>query len=361
MARLLDALPALYRSLLPALDVEVPTESKATCASCAMTKEGCSGAVESIDGRSRLFRDDTKCCTYHPRLPNYLVGALLAYRSLALSEGRRRMRDKIAHRAGVTPQWVRAPAKYTLLYDHARGAFGRAKELVCPYFDGGGCSIWPYREAVCSTYFCKHVEGADGRAMWMSLKSALSLVEHTLSRHALFQLFPEHVLEEHDRPREGAPLGPHEIDDAPPDARGFATLWGEWAGREAELYQRCFELVSALSADDLARLVGADLTIALAVLEKKRRSVVDPRLPDKLGFNAEATIKWLPDGTVGLGAYSELEGLALPAEAYPLLVMFTGDETNAAVRARMRREKGADLDDDVLLALYRHRVLTARP
>ena len=41
--------------------------------------------VASVDGVERFFNPATKCCTYHPRLPNFLVGALLsdATRSMA--------------------------------------------------------------------------------------------------------------------------------------------------------------------------------------------------------------------------------------------------------------------------------------
>ena len=50
--------------------------------------------------------------------------------------------------------------------------------------------------------------------------------------------------------------------------------------------------------------------------------------------------------------------MALPGAAYRLLTRFTGDEPVAAVRDRLRREERADLADEVLLELYRHRVLT---
>lgn len=105
MPALHDALPALYRTLLGApLDREVPAESKATCHACAMVA-GCPETVAPLDGRSRLFRADTKCCTYHPRLPNDLVGALLQDPNPGLAEGRRRMEARL--RSAATASWRR--------------------------------------------------------------------------------------------------------------------------------------------------------------------------------------------------------------------------------------------------------------
>lgn len=314
--------------------------------------------VPAIDGSDRRFRPDTKCCTYHPKLPNYLVGALLADQSPALADGKRRIREKIAKRSGVGPQWIRPPAKYAVLYDTARKAFGRAESLRCPYFETqtGGCTIWTHREAVCSTYFCRYEAGADGLAMWTQTKEYLALVESQLSRYALLQLFPEFVLQQKDR-ASPEPLSARDLDDvALPDA-AYAKLWGEWAGREEELYGRCHTLVAALSAQDVEHILGIDGKVAVAVLERRVDAATRDVLPDTLTFNPNATVRWLPENVVALGAYSDLDALALDGSAYALLVAFDGTRSVSAVRAALREEKQADLSDAVLLALYRHRVL----
>jgi hypothetical protein len=358
---MLDGLPTLYEGLLP--DVfrrELPAETKATCASCAMCASSGRNLVESVDGVSRLFRPDTKCCTYHPRLPNYLVGALLADGSAEMAEGRRRIREKIERRIGITPQWVKPPAKYELLYQNARQAFGRSPSLLCPYYEKqqGSCTLWAYREAVCSTFFCKYVAGADGRKLWMTLKTWLSLAEIHLSRYAVLQLYPDFLLDGRGRtaPTAGV-LTAEELDDSPPRAREYAALWGDRVGHEAEFYQSCFELVRSLSAADLERFLGLDGTIELAILERLHQVAVSPGLPKVLAFNPDATVKWLPDGSVALGAYNEYDAVALPGAAYGLLVEFTGREPVQAVRQRLREEKQADLHEDILLELYRHRIL----
>ena len=97
------------------------------------------------------------------------------------------------------------------------------------------------------------------------------------------------------------------------------------------------------------------------MLETLHRDAVAPELPKVLKLNPEATVKWLPDGNVALGAYSEYDAVALPGLAYALIVEFTGREPVEAVRQRLREEKQADLHDDILIELFRHRILIDAP
>jgi hypothetical protein len=365
MPELRDALPPIYRDLLgEPFAEEVPAESKATCASCAMLEGGCGGAaVPPVDGRSRFFRPDTKCCTFHPRLPNYLLGAILASDDPALAEGRRRIAARVASRVGVTPEWLHPPRTFTLLYDGARGAFGRAKGLRCPFYEaeGGGCTIWAHRDAVCSTYYCKYVAGADGRRLWTAVKELVSLVEIQLARGALLELAPELLDREPGMRPAATPVGPEDIDGGPPPEAAYAAAWGAWAGREVELYRACDAWVRALGARDLDALLGLDGRIGRRAVRRALDLARSPALPPVLRLDPGATVAWMPDGSVALGAYSELEAVALPGEAYRLLARFTGDAPVAAVRERLRAEEQADLSDDVLLELYRQRVLTPPP
>lgn len=361
MPALVDTLPGLYRELLPALfQRAAPEETKATCADCAMCQTSAVSAVDAVDGVSRLFRPDTKCCTYHPRLPNFLLGALLADGRPGLAEGQRRVRERLAARVGVGPQWLSAPAKYSLLYASGRQVFGRAATLRCPYFaqDTGACTIWAYREAVCSTWFCKYEAGADGRRFWMSLKGYLALTEIQLSRWALLQIYPDYVLEGRDRPAPaGTPLTVEDLDEQPLPAAAYAAQWGPWAGREQALYRACAEVVQGLKPADLERILGLDGEVERHNVERLLDAAVSDTLPTTLRFNPAATVKWLPDGSVAMGAYSDLDAVALPGVAYELLTAFTGREPVEAVRARLRSERQADLDPGVLLQLYRHRIL----
>src|SRR5580704_17978080 len=103
---LLDLLP-YYGTRLPSFfDRPAIEETRATRNDCAMCDKGSAPAGLATES----FRPDVKCCSYHPTLPNYLVGEALADESLAV--GRERLRAKIAARIGVTPQWLAAPRKY---------------------------------------------------------------------------------------------------------------------------------------------------------------------------------------------------------------------------------------------------------
>src|SRR4051812_31514765 len=87
-----DMVPPAHRRLLPVLfDRPAIRESRATCSDCAMCSKGGSPAPGVLS-----FRPDTKCCTYEPTLPNFLVGAILADTSPEMAEGRRRIRAHIA-------------------------------------------------------------------------------------------------------------------------------------------------------------------------------------------------------------------------------------------------------------------------
>jgi Fe-S-cluster containining protein len=321
-----------------------------------MLEGACGTAVRPVDGIPRFFRADTKCCTYHPRLPNYLVGAILADEDPAAAEGRKRIAARVASRVGVTPEWLHAPRAFTLLYDRSRHAFGRAAGLRCPYYEpeAGACTIWRHRDAVCSTYFCKYVAGEDGRRFWTRVKELVSLVEIQLARLALLELMPE-ALEQ--KPPAPEPLSPEDIDGAPPPAAEHAARWGAWMGREEAFYRECHEVARGVDAAKLTALLGLDGVIARRAVERALERMTSPALPAYLRLDPAATVQWLPDGSVALGAYSGLEAVALPGAAYRLLVRFTGEEPVAAVRARLRAEERADLADEVLMELYRHRVL----
>lgn len=101
------------------------------------------------------FSKVTKCCTYYPSLPNYLVGAILLDKD-GVPEGVRRIESAISSKTTVSPVGIFPSRKYLALYFKSSSAtFGRSESLMCPYFEQptGLCTIWKHRESVCSTYF----------------------------------------------------------------------------------------------------------------------------------------------------------------------------------------------------------------
>ena len=341
-----QALPQIYTPLLPAFfDTPAPEESKATCGDCAMCPPKGAPSGEGVV----YFRPDAKCCTYFPRLPNYLVGAV--FRDPEVAEGQRRLRARIAGRIGVTPRWVAPSHKYSLLHEASREAgFGRSTALLCPYFerDGGLCTIWKHREADCSTFFCKYTAGADGRFFWRNVDAYLRRVEAKLAAHAASTLAPASI----EPPGPGARITLEELEDRTPSAYG--AYWGAWEGREDAFYVACHDLVAALSREDFDRLTAAPEE--LGALEAAHRSLASPALPTHLVLNTDEPPRPV-DGGVLVATYSRYEPIKLSPDLLDALRELGPTETVAEVRARLLREQGADLPEDMLAALYQLRVL----
>jgi Fe-S-cluster containining protein len=252
MMNLREMLPAVHRHLLPSFfDESVPDETLATCHRCAMT------VPDVLPERTPegFFRPDVKCCSFHPNLPNFLVGAILADESPEMHEGRERIRARIAARVGVGPVWLAAPRKYTLLFLASRKtSFGRSLVLRCPYFnpEGANCSIWRHRDAVCTTFFCKHVGGEDGDALWRAVESILRIVERRLAEHAARVIGAE-------IPQSSTSLDTltlEELEERPPNSSTYAATWGAWVNREETYYRACRDIVSQLDRSVFERAFG---------------------------------------------------------------------------------------------------------
>lgn len=360
MPTIASGLPKFYGKILPSFfEAQVPEETKANCNNCAM----CPSKAEASAKGATYFKPSTKCCTYEPRLPNFLVGGLLADASPAFAEGRRRIQERLARQHGVTPQWLKPRTMHAVLYDNARQFFGRTEAMLCSYYERGPghCTIWAYREAICSTFFCKHVAGADGRHFWMSLKGYLRGVERQLSQYALLRLLPE-ALTDADLEDDGdRRLTQNELDDLPPDDELYAKLWGGWRGRESEFYQRCFAEVDALDQTTFEHLTGVETLVGLERLKRAHRTAIQPELPERLCLSSSLKVFDLPEAAVAVSAYSEYDPLRLPREVFLLLREFDGQATTNTVRTRLAEEKGCEFEDDLLVLLMQYRILIPAP
>jgi hypothetical protein len=348
-------MPLLYGARLPELfDRPIIEETRATCARCAMCDH--TGAAAS-DGDTGFFEPDVKCCSYHPTLPNYLVGAALRDTSPAQATGRERLRAKIAARVGITPGWVAAPRKYLVLYDAAReSSFGRSESLLCPYYvrDGGSCSIWPYRESICATFFCKHVAGATGHAFWRALRRYLAHVEAALSRYAIASLGEGAV--EPDLPR--MRLTREDLEDRPPTAADYASHWGAWLGREEAFYIECAAVVEGVTQAEYARVVDdAGGREMLAETTSLYDALTTPKLAPRLVRNP--VLRAVPaEGGAFVTTYSRYDPLFVTQDLFDALGEFSADETTAEVLERLRRDHDVELPESLLLEMQVHGVMT---
>jgi Fe-S-cluster containining protein len=346
-----DLLPAVYRHLLPPFFAHAAIrEERATCANCAM----CDPHGGDGDGAT-YFRPDAKCCTYQPFLPNYLAGAVLRDDDPALAEGARRVRARIAQRIGVTPRWLHPGRKYSLLFEAARASsFGRSTTLRCSFFEpqGGLCTIWKHRDAACSTFFCKHRGGGDGKIFWVALESWLAYVERQLAAYAVTTLAPE--LEEPDMTR--GLITREDLEDRPPSESDYATYWGAWLGREAELYVRCYELIAGLDRATFERLLGDGGNERLSAVAAKHAALVAPVLAERLTLNPELVARPVEGGVV-VTSYSSYDPMMLSDALHEVLRQLSARERVVDVLARLKRDHDIELPEGLLLSLQQMRVV----
>lgn len=339
------ALPPLYARWLDALlAAELPREPQATCADCAM----CAKPGHPPPGL-RPFVPDTKCCTYVAELPNFLAGRIL--RDPAIPEGRARLEARIDAAAGVSPLGVYATRDERARFQAVGDVMGGGAEVRCPHFvvEGGTCSIWTQRNAVCSTWFCKHERGAVGHELWVAVRDLLRSVEGSLAVWALLELGVDVRLVARG-------LGPNaELGAAPQKPSEIPAFWGEWAGRERELYLAAADLVDPLGWDDVLRIGGVGIAARAAIVKAAQARVAEPGVPARLrlgsfqmlGIGSEASL---------VTTYSAHDPIALPAPLFGVFHYFDGRPTEQALQA-MLDERGIALDPLLLRRLIDHRIL----
>lgn len=307
----------------------------------------CSSGQETAS-QSYFFDPGIKCCTYVPNLPNFLAGSALLDASEAGCFGRDSVDTRIAQAIGVTPLGLTRSPVVSLLYDNSTGAFGRNQSLRCPHYldDGGRCGIWQHRNAVCSTWFCKHVRGETGHAFWRSLQDALTVAERNLAKWCVLELELGHEAL-HALASTGAWRGEHEaltraaLDDRV-DAASYARIWGAWGGREQAFYGRCAELVDALSWQDVVEIGGAGLRAQVELARAAFRKLTSDDIAAVLKAGSFQVVSIQPQ-TVRVSTYSPFDPLDVPTPLLSVLSEFDGRPT-ADVLAGIESDHGIRLE-----------------
>ena len=331
----------------------VEEERHATCSECAMC------APPGVSPESgQYFSPSTKCCTYHPALPNYSVGGLLLDTSDAGREGRRRIQEKIASRVGVTPFGILPPPRVQFLFKHGKAGFGQATSLICPYLDREqrACTVWSHREAECATWFCKHNNGLDGRGFWSGLRDYLFEVERVLSAYALRELGfdAQRIL---NRPEPPTELDARALDDLPPSDARYAAIWQQWVGREEELYVSSHRIVAALDRQAFERLAGVKLDLLADALAGWHKAMTSPTLPDPLIKNPKMQVNRSIDDAFVITTYSTFDPTRMQKRVFDLLDHFDGRTKTDDVRAAIQAGTGLRVTDGFIVRLYQQRIL----
>lgn len=325
---------------------EPPSEPKATCDDCIM----CAGVEKS--GSRVTFSPNTKCCSYVPHLANFLVGQSL------LGPGRDSITARIARRAGVTPLGLGLSHDDIRRVTGAQSHFGRSVAVVCPHFveETQGCAIWQTRNAVCSTWFCKHERGAVTQRFWHAVRDLLIAVEERIAYRCLSEGgVPNeqvHAVLDHRsavratvaRANSGEDVSGPVYDDESAD--WYARMWGDWIGREEEWFLLCAESVTTMGDDEFVAGVD-DLGDLSQAVRDRWDDLTIHRLPDRLTFRPGAGSEAVPD-VLRLIGYSPFDPLVLPAALHADLRRLDG-------RPIAQVREGIDLHgtplDDALLGL----------
>ncbi|HEY7123769.1 MAG TPA: hypothetical protein VH540_07425 [Ktedonobacterales bacterium] len=355
-----SALPPLYETwMTQVLPGPIPAETQATCQQCVMCPPQASATAPSS---SDYFHPQTKCCTYLPRLPNFLVGRILADEKPEMQPGRASVEQRIRKGVAVTPLGLAADAHFTLLYRAGRTAtFGKSQTLRCPHYleESGLCGIWRHREATCVTWFCKHVRGAVGMRFWHTLKRLLGLVEDSLAQWCVLQLevgsealsllfLPKPSLDE--RPTlDGEQL------ERTVDLERYQALWGAWVGREYDFYRASAALVEALTWEEIGLLCGPEFSILLQLTQEAYHALVAETLPPRLQIRTLREIR-LEQNACRLVTYRTTDPLRLPAALVAVLPAFDGRPLEQ-VRQTLASEAQVTLDNALLRKLVDFEVL----
>lgn len=327
-----------------------PRETKSTCSDCAM----CSPPGQPA--REGAFDPQVKCCSYHPDIPNYLVGGVLGDADARAD----RMRTAIARGTGVTPLGLGQPAPYRAVYEQAAGAFGRAHALRCPWYvdeHGGRCGIWRHRPSVCATYFCKFERGAVSHAFWTALRNLLVELEYEVSMWCALQLDAAHSLgTSRSRAQQGISLADLDGDN---DARARQLRWGAWFGREEEYFLRCAELAATLELEAVLALAGPRLSLLAERARSAYHTLSVRHVPERLVLGTVQLQHEAP-GRVRAGSYLGTDPTVMPVTLASALLAFDGQPTHD-VNAQLARSHGITLSASLLQRLVDFRVLVPAP
>mgnify|MGYP003692170035 FL=1 len=167
--------PGAWRYMMPRdfLTMKFPEERRSTCMTCP---KAC------YEG----YREDYRCCTYHPRIPNFLLGL-----GAQTEQGRQRL-EQIIKNGMVTPEGMNSTPKQWVNYldDIENDRFGKSETVLCPMLEQktGYCMIHAFRNSVCSTFFCLKDHSDKSDKFWMNVQTLGSQVEMTLTQWAMNEL-----------------------------------------------------------------------------------------------------------------------------------------------------------------------------
>jgi hypothetical protein len=351
----ISPLPPLYAAWMDELlGGRIPPETDATCDDCAMT------SPDAPHGSADFFNPQTKCCSYVPTLPNFLVGRALNDHEAVTAQGRATVVARMQAGLNLSPLGLEASPVFHRLYGGA--SFGQSHKLRCPHYleeAGGQCGVWRNRNSICVTWFCKHVRGVTGQRFWLSLRDLLTTAENELARWCVLELLPDDAILSRLFPALGSERADRQLTarqiDGLPDPEQQKALWGVWLGREAEFFAECARRVNALTWRDVTAIGSTTLRAYAQLTVAAYQRLIAPELPARLKLGAFQTLQVKGERS-RVKAAPESEALDLSQRLLSVLGYFDGRPTEEAL-ARIAEERNLRMGKDLLQRLVDFRLL----
>lgn len=248
------------------------TETRATCDNCV-----CS---QPQRGNLPFYQSDLKCCTFHPFLPNYTVGALLK-NSGTPAFIQTQLRSKIKARDYALPLGIFAPLNYQIQFNNRdENDFGNKKNFLCPYFNHQtkNCGIWLHRGAVCTSYYCVSDRGEKGLKLWENLGEYLHLCEMVLSQDALVSMGLSPDIIENQLEYVNCMNGTEEeMTTSSMSQALFEDYWKDWIPHDSieSFYINCSKYISSLTTAQIKTLLEEETQELESQLQSLFESIKD--------------------------------------------------------------------------------------
>ncbi|MCB0357276.1 MAG: hypothetical protein KDD40_09730 [Bdellovibrionales bacterium] len=212
------------------------------CNNCLMAQKG-------------IYLPHLKCCTFHPYIPNYAVGAILKEKG----EGANLIIEKLCKREFVLPLGVIPSWNYRIEHEFTSTTqYGRVDQLLCPFFNINEktCHIWKYRSSSCRSYYCESKWGKKGLEYWEKYLDAFYFMEMALAQDFMLeQGFDWIEIEEQlDTLKEGV--------NTLQEGRRVLTeelhekYWQHLLGHELEFFDFCYSNFKNFNRHDFTKVLG---------------------------------------------------------------------------------------------------------
>ena len=276
-----NSFPGIWTEMMPKamFELRFPEERRATCMNCPKS---------CYDG----FRADYRCCTYHPRVSNFLLGLG------SETEAGDRAIDRLIQRGMLLPEGMYStPGQWIdFLDDQQHDAFGASQKVLCPMLDQatGYCDIHAFRNAVCSTFYCFSDHGQTGENFWVQIQTLGSQIELVLAQWSLEQVGFD--LDRYFKAFDKLAEGIHSVSAQEGwTQEALSALWGDWRGREKELMRACAAVVTE-NRDNLWAIANSQLIRESLPFDRAMDTIVPEHLEDEvegeeLEEGAEVTLK----------------------------------------------------------------------